>query len=123
MQLYKLLKLLSCNICECKSLEELEGTCEQCDKTTYSKSYFAIHVNITNSIVLHISYSAKVTDSEDPNYTSYSLIRMNDQDSSDDSNQHANPEMFQISVRKEIGSEDQCTLFNVMHVNFVFTPF
>ena len=45
------------------------------------------------------------------------------QDSSDDSNQHANPEMVQISVRKEVGSENQCTLFNVMHVNFVFTPF
>ena len=45
------------------------------------------------------------------------------QDSSDDSNQHANPEMVQISVRKEAGSENQCTLFNVMHVNFVFTPF
>ena len=96
---------------------------EQCNKASSCKSYLAIHVNINNSIVLHISYSAKAIDSEDPNYTSYSLIRMNDQDSSDDSNQHANPEMFQISVRKEIGSEDQCTLFNVMHVNFVFTPF
>ena len=88
------MKFLSCNKYECKSLEELEGTCEQCDKTTYCKSYFAIHVNINNSIVLHISYSASAIDSEDPNYTSYSLIRMNDQDSSDDSNQHANPEIL-----------------------------
>ena len=108
---------------ECKRLEELEDSCEQCNKESSCKSYLAIHVNINNSIVLHISYSAKAIDSEDPNYTSYSLIRMNDQDSSDDSNQHANPEMVQISVRKEVGSENQCTLFNVMHVNFVFTPF
>ena len=123
MQLYKLLKLLSCNICECKSLEELEGTCEQCDKTTYSKSYFAIHVNINNSMALHVSYSAKAIDSEDLNYTSYSLIHMKDQDSLDNSNEHANPEMVQINVRKEVGTEHQCTLFNVMHANFVFTRF
>ena len=115
--------MLSCDIYECKRLVELEGTCEQCDKTSSCKSYLAIHVNINNSTVLHISYSAKVIDSEDPNYTSYSLIHMKDQDSSVDSNEHANPEIFHIHVKKEVGPQNQCTLFNVMHANYVFTQF
>ena len=84
MQLYKLLKRLSYDIYECKRLAELDGTCEQCDKTKSCKSYLAIHVNINNSMALHVSYSAKAIDSENPNYTSYSLIHMKDQDSSDD---------------------------------------
>ena len=55
MQLYKLLKKLSCDIYECKRLAELDGTCEQCDRTKSCKSYLAIHVNINNSIALHKS--------------------------------------------------------------------
>ena len=97
--------------------------CEQCNDTISCRYYLAIHVIINDSIALHISYSAKVIDSEDPNYTSCSLFHMNDQDSSDYSNEHAYPEMVQINVRKEVGSKNQCTLFNVMHANFVFTPF
>ena len=123
MQLYKLLKKLSCDIYECKRLAELDGTCEQCDRTKSCKSYLAIHVNINNSMALHVSYSAKAIDSEDPNYTSNSLIHMKDQDPSDNSSEHANPKMVQINVRKEVGTEHQCTLFNVMHANFVFTRF
>ena len=84
MQLYKLLKKLPCDIYECKRLVEFEGTCEECYKTSYCKSYLAIHVNINNSMALHVSYSANAIDSENPNYTSYSLIHMKDQDSSDD---------------------------------------
>ena len=123
MQLYKLLKKLPCDIYECKRLVEFEGTCEECYKTSYCKSYLAIHVNINYSIFLHISYSAKVIDSEYPNYTSYSLIHMKDQDSSVHSNENANIGMVQINVRKEVGSEKQCTLFNIMHANFVLLSF
>ena len=35
-------------------------------------------------MALYVSYSAKAIDSENSNYNSYSLIRMKDQDSSDD---------------------------------------
>ena len=42
------LKMLSCDIYECKRLGEIDGTCEQCDKTKSCKSYLAIHVNIDN---------------------------------------------------------------------------
>ena len=123
MQLYKLLRKLSCDTKECKRVVELEGTCEQCNETSSSKSYLAIHVNINNSIVLLTSYSAKAIDSEDPNYTSHSLIHMKDQDSLDDSNELANPEMVQTNVTKEVGPENQCSLFSVMYANFIFTRF
>ena len=56
MQLYKLLNKLSCDIYEQARLVELEGTCEQCDKTSSCKSYLAIQVKINNSTVLLISY-------------------------------------------------------------------
>ena len=56
-------------------------------------------------MALHVSYSAKAIDSENPNYTSYSLIHMKDQDSSVHSNENANIGMVQINVRKEVGSE------------------
>ena len=56
MQLYKLWKKLSCDVYECKRLVELEGTCEQCDKTSSCKSYLSIQAKINNSTVLLISY-------------------------------------------------------------------
>ena len=60
------------------------------------------HPNVNNAII-------QVLDKSFCNIYEYSLIHMKDEDSSDDSNEHANPEMAQIHVSNEVSIYSQKT--------------